>query len=75
MGKLGHEQVDVFKKYNVDLNKVILSHIDLSGDLEYMKSLLDKGVNIAFDTIGKNNYQPDENRVWKSCVNRYHSMV
>lgn len=27
-----------------------------------MKNILDKGVNIAFDTIGKNNYQLDEDR-------------
>lgn len=63
LGKLGLEQIDLFKKFNVDLSKVTLSHIDLSGDLEYMFRLLDTGVNIAFDTIGKNNYQPDEDRV------------
>jgi phosphotriesterase-related protein len=63
LGKLGEEQIEIFNKYKVDLSKVILSHIDLSGNIEYMKILLDKGVNIAFDTIGKNNYQPDESRV------------
>lgn len=63
LGKLGHEQIEIFNKFNIDLSKVILSHIDLSGDIEYMKSLLDKGINIAFDTVGKNNYQSDENRV------------
>ncbi|SFB25764.1 phosphotriesterase family protein [Clostridium frigidicarnis] len=63
LGKLGHEQIKTFNKFNIDLSKVILSHIDLSGDIEYMKSLLDKGINIAFDTVGKNNYQSDENRV------------
>jgi len=40
----------------------VLSHIDLSGDLEYMFRLLDTGVNIAFDTIGKLSYQPDTSR-------------
>lgn len=63
LGKLGKEQIELFKYFSVDLSKVILSHIDLSGDIEYMKALLDTGVNIAFDTIGKNNYQPDELRV------------
>lgn len=62
LGKLGLEQIEIFNKFNVDLSKVTLSHIDLSGDLEYMLRLLDTGVNIAFDTIGKNNYQPDEDR-------------
>lgn len=63
LGKLGKEQINIFKSFNVDLEKVTLSHIDLSGDIEYMKSLLYTGVNIAFDTIGKNNYKPDADRV------------
>lgn len=63
LGKLGHGQIEIFSKFKVDLEKVILSHIDLSGNVEYMKSLLDKGINIAFDTIGKNNYQLDSDRV------------
>jgi len=54
--------VALFQQMGVDLSRVVLSHIDLSGDVEYMKRLLDKGVNIAFDTVGKNNYQPDEQR-------------
>lgn len=75
LGKLGLEQIEIFNKFNVDLSKVTLSHIDLSGDLEYMIRLLDTGVNIAFDTIGKNNYQPDEDRVnWlKELCNRGYS--
>ena len=39
---------------------------------------LDKGVNIAFDTIGKNNYQPDENRVkWlrELCLSGYSNQI
>lgn len=75
LGKLGLEQIEIFNKFNVDLSKVTLSHIDLSGDLEYMIRLLDTGVNIAFDTIGKNNYQPDEDRAnWlKELCNRGYS--
>lgn len=75
LGKLGLEQIEIFNKFNVDLSKVTLSHIDLSGDLEYMIRLLDSGINIAFDTIGKNNYQPDEDRVnWlKELCNRGYS--
>lgn len=63
LGTLGMEQLEIFKVYSVDLSKVVLSHIDLSGDIEYMLRLLDTGVNIAFDTVGKNNYQPDESRM------------
>lgn len=69
LGTLGLEQVELFKACGVDLSKVVLSHIDLSGDVEYMLRLLDTGVNIAFDTVGKNNYQPDEGRMeWLTAL-------
>lgn len=59
LGSCGMEQLDIFASFGVDLSRVVLSHIDLSADLDYMKGLLDRGANIAFDTVGKNNYQPD----------------
>lgn len=62
LGTLGLEQVALFRDCGVDLGRVVLSHIDLSGDPEYMLRLLDTGVNIAFDTVGKHNYQPDTGR-------------
>jgi len=62
LGRLGLEQLSIFRQFSVDLKKVVLSHIDLSGEFEYMLRLLDMGVNIAFDTIGKLSYQPDTSR-------------
>lgn len=63
LGLLGREQLVIFKSFGVDLSHVVLSHIDLSADVDYMLQLLDTGVNIAFDTVGKNNYQLDTDRV------------
>lgn len=63
LGTLGREQVAIFSAYGADLSKVVLSHLDLSADTDEMLRLLDTGVNIAFDTVGKNNYQPDDGRV------------
>ena len=63
LGKLGHEQLDFLENLGVDLNKVILGHVALSGNLNYIKSLLKRGAYVEFDTIGKNNYLPDETRV------------
>jgi len=37
--------------------------VDLSGDVEYILGIIRQGVNVAFDTIGKINYQSDELRV------------
>ncbi|MDL2267028.1 hypothetical protein LJC46_03460 [Desulfovibrio sp. OttesenSCG-928-G15] len=71
LGALGLEQVALFREFGVNLGKVVLSHIDLSGDTDYMQRLLDTGVNIAFDTVGKNAYQPDNKRAeWLALLCR-----
>ena len=63
LGTMGMEQINIFKEYGVNLDKVVISHVDLSGNLDYILRLIDKGVNVAFDTIGKINYQPEDMRV------------
>jgi phosphotriesterase-related protein len=67
LGTLGLEQTAIFREQQADLSKIVLSHIDLSGSIDYMKRLLDQGINIAFDTIGKISYQSDENRAKWLC--------
>ncbi len=62
LGTYGLEQVDFFKAQGVELNKVIIGHVDLSGNKEYITKLLKTGVNVGFDTIGKINYMRDEIR-------------
>lgn len=56
-------QIEFFEKNNVDLTKVNIGHVDLSGDVQYIIEILSKGVYISFDTIGKNNYLLDSKRV------------
>ncbi len=63
LGTLAKEQVAMFKEKDIDLDKIIISHVDLSGDVEYILGIIREGVNVAFDTIGKINYQKDELRV------------
>jgi len=63
LGTYGHEQVAFFKNENVDLDKVIIGHVDLTGDVNYILKMLDEGVYVEFDTVGKENYQPDLLRV------------
>ena len=62
LGTYGLEQVMLFKKLGVDLKKVIIGHVDLSGNEKYIETLLETGVNIEFDTIGKLSYLSDEIR-------------
>ncbi len=63
LGTMGLEQIEMFKNYGINLDKVIISHVDLSGSLDYILRLIDTGANVAFDTIGKENYQPDGLRI------------
>lgn len=63
LGTFGKEQVEFFKSKDIELNKVVIGHVDLTGDVEYVLSLLREGVYVEFDTIGKENYMPDQTRV------------
>ncbi|MED1421408.1 TatD family hydrolase [Bacillus sp. FSL W8-1127] len=62
IGTLGHEQVEFFKKHGVDLNRVVIGHVDLTGDADYVLKMLREGVYVEFDTIGKESYMPDRVR-------------
>lgn len=63
LGTYADKQVEFFKENNIDLSKVVIGHVDLSGNVEYILNLLKEGVYVEFDTIGKNNYLKDEIRV------------
>ncbi|MDR2975822.1 MAG: phosphotriesterase-related protein [Streptococcaceae bacterium] len=59
IGSLGHEQVHYFQRKMTDLSRIIIGHVDLTGDAAYVLEMLKSGVNVEFDTIGKNAYLPD----------------
>ena len=61
-GKRGLEQLEILRRGNAALNKVILGHTDLVDDTAYQLELLSSGANIAFDTVGKTAYLSDEKR-------------
>ena len=60
LGTMGHEQVRLFKEYKVNTDKIVIGHVDLSGNVEYILEMLYNGVYVEFDTIGKNNYLADD---------------
>lgn len=62
LGQLGDVQADLLIAEGMPAERIILGHIDLANDQAYFLRLLDRGVNIAFDTIGKTNYLSDETR-------------
>lgn len=63
LGTMALEQIEFFQNNNVSLERVIIGHLDLSSDLDYHLRIADTGCYMAFDTVGKVNYQPDEKRV------------
>lgn len=63
IGTLGHEQVHFFQRGQADLTHIVIGHVDLTGDSQYIIDMLKQGVNVEFDTIGKKNYMPEETRI------------
>lgn len=63
MGTMAMEQTEILLGYGVPADKIILGHMDLNTDLQRARTVLQKGVTIAFDTIGKNRYRSNEERV------------
>lgn len=59
LGTLGPEQVDFLTARGVEAEKIIIGHMDLSQDLDKILTVLRKGANVGFDTVGKLNYCPD----------------
>ena len=74
LGTMALDQINTFKDYGVDLSKVVIGHLDLNCDLNYHLRIADTGCFVAFDTIGKNNYQKEEKRIEhiKELINRGH---
>lgn len=63
LGTFGKEQIEFFKENKAPLEKIVIGHVDLTGDPKYVLDLLDEGIYVEFDTVGKNNYMPDTRRV------------
>lgn len=63
LGTMAVEQAKLFKKRGVNPKKVIIGHQDLSENLDQIKYLINEGFWVAFDTIGKNNYVKDEEKI------------
>jgi predicted metal-dependent phosphotriesterase family hydrolase len=52
-GTMALEQIAILREEGVDPGRVVIGHMDNHPDLDYVRRVLDRGVNIAFDSIGK----------------------
>jgi len=53
LGTMAPEQVAVLTEEGVDVDRVVIGHLDLRPDIEYLERVLAAGVTIGFDTFGK----------------------
>ncbi|MDQ2230125.1 phosphotriesterase-related protein [Citrobacter portucalensis] len=60
---MGLEQLVLLQAHGVDLSRATVGHCDLKDNLDNILRMIDLGAYVQFDTIGKNNYYPDENRI------------
>ncbi len=51
------EHVDILLEAGCDVKKTVIGHMDLVKDIKTLIKILDSGLTIAFDTIGKNRIQ------------------
>ncbi|MEH7336301.1 phosphotriesterase-related protein [Neobacillus drentensis] len=63
IGTMGKGQLEIFQRYEVNLKQISFGHQDLNTDLEEQLLLLQSGAYIQFDTIGKNSYRKDSDKV------------
>lgn len=63
LGTMAVEQLDLLERAGVDPGRVVLGHQDLRPDKDSHVALARRGAFIAYDTIGKESYQPDAVRV------------
>ncbi|WP_085522091.1 phosphotriesterase family protein [Tuberibacillus sp. Marseille-P3662] len=63
LGTMGTEQLKLFSKMGSDFSKISIGHQDLNGDREEYERLLQAGLYIQFDTIGKNSYRAEADRL------------
>lgn len=52
-GQTGLDAVDTLIKGGVDPGKIVLCHIDVEPNLNYIEALLNRGVYVEFDNFGK----------------------
>ncbi|MGS0628441.1 MULTISPECIES: phosphotriesterase-related protein [Photorhabdus] len=63
LSTMGLEQLALLKKHGVDIERVVIGHCDLRDNLDNILRMIEQGAYVQFDTIGKNDYYPDEKRV------------
>lgn len=63
LSTMGLEQFTMLRKLGVEPENMVIGHCDLKDNLEVILPITEAGGYVQFDTIGKNDYFPDEKRI------------
>lgn len=63
-GTTGAEVIELLLQQGVAPSKIVVCHTDVEIHLDYITSLLDRGVNIQFDNFGKEFLIPQEDQAF-----------
>lgn len=62
-GTMALEQIDLLEEEGLDLDRVVIGHMDTHPDTDYVLRVAARGVTVALDTVGKQSWdfrvQPD----------------
>jgi phosphotriesterase-related protein len=68
-GTMGPEQADLLLAEGADPGRILIGHMDGSADMNYHVAVLERGVFIAFDKLGMENFPSDlRDTVRKACI-------
>ncbi|HVM29742.1 MAG TPA: hypothetical protein VM305_03065 [Candidatus Limnocylindrales bacterium] len=59
----GHEIVDLLLDEGATADRITLAHLDRNMDVPLHAELVQRGVSLVYDTIGREKYAPDEARI------------
>lgn len=56
-GTMAHEQIDILESEGAELGGVVIGHMDTQLSIDFVRSVADRGVAVAIDTIGKQTWE------------------
>jgi phosphotriesterase-related protein len=59
----GHDQIDLVTAEGVPAGQLVVGHSDGTPDLDYQRTLAERGAYLGFDRFGITMFQPDEVRI------------
>lgn len=62
-GRVGLQQVTLLESEGVNLEQVVIGHVDTVSSFDYKKQVAETGVYLGFDTIGRADCGADEKRI------------